>query len=92
MSDQQQLAAFYIGLFNQFADRLEELDCKRYNKEFLEAYGVQNPTAPIVLMFDAFVAGIDMGGKSLLSCMSWTKKKPLPNGKGSSIAEAIPAW
>lgn len=79
MNEHEENAAFYIGLFDQFVDRLEELDSKRYNKEFLEAYGVQNPTAPIVLMFNAFVAGVDMGGGKIIEKLYTMENAPTEN-------------
>lgn len=62
MNEHEKEAVLYLALFDSFASRFEELDCKRYNKEFLSAYSeVKSETAPIVLMFNAFVAGLDMG-------------------------------
>lgn len=60
MSEQRN-AAFYIELFNQSTHRVKELDSAHYNKEFCEAWGLKDPTAPIVLMFNSFVAGVEMG-------------------------------
>lgn len=91
MNDHNQQAAFYLSLFESFMERVEEINPKRYNKEFMEAYKPGSETTPTVLMFNAFVAGVDMGGgKSLKSSTQW--KTPLPKtDKGVGIAEAIPA-
>ena len=63
MNDHNEQAAFYIGLFESFMERVEEINQKRYNKEFVAAMNAGSETAPIVLIFNAFVAGVDMGGE-----------------------------
>ena len=53
-----------LGLFGDWFNRINAGEVTREGtEEVMEAYGIENPKAPLVLMFNAFCAGVDAGIK-----------------------------